>query len=138
MQEILRTIDQNKGVFQYYNANPYGNNTNDCVIRSICGVTGKEWEEVLMELTLCAMKHKLMIDDPDLYTKYLKENGWTKHNQPKKKCGKKYKAYEWAPIFKGKAIAHVGAHHMVMVSHGKVWDTWYSLDGIVGNYWTKD
>ena len=138
MQEILKTIDENPSVFQYYNANPYGRNTNDCVIRAICGVTGREWEDVLMDLTMCAIKHKLMVDDPDLYTKYLKENGWKKCRQPKKANGKKYKAYEWAPLFKGKAIAHVGAHHMVMVSHGKVWDTWYSLDGVVGNYWTKE
>ena len=138
MKEILEKIHENPSVFQYYNANPHGKNTNDCVIRAICGVTEREWDDVLIDLTFFAIKHKLMIDDPDLYTKYLKENGWTKHNQPKKKNGKKYKAYEWAPTCKGKAIAQVGAHHMVMVSHGKVGDTWYSLDGIVGNYWTKD
>jgi hypothetical protein len=138
MNEILKTIDKNPSVFQYYNANPHGNNTNDCVIRAICGVTDREWDDVLMDLTLCAIKHKLMIDDPDLYTKYLKENGWKKCKQPKKSNGKKYKAYEWAPTFKGKAIAHVGSHHMVMISHGKVWDTWYSLDGVVGNYWIKE
>lgn len=138
MQEILKNIDKNPSVFQYFNANPMGNNTNDCVIRSICGVTGREWDDVMLDLTMFAIKHKRMIDDPDLYTKYLKQNGWKKHGQPKKNNGKKYTAYEWAPTFKGKAIAHVGAHHMVMISHGKVWDTWYSLDGIVGNYWTKD
>ena len=138
MQEILKTIDKNPSVFQYYNANPYGNNTNDCVIRSICGVTGSDWDDVLIDLTMCAIKYKKMIDDPDLYAKYLKENGWKKCKQPKKSNGKKYKAYEWAPTFKGKAIAHVGEHHMVMISHGKVWDTWYSADGVVGNYWIKE
>ena len=124
--------------FQFYNANPKGNITCDCVIRAIAGATGKAWEDVMRELTECAIKHKLMINDPKLYTKYFKENGWVKHNQPKKAGGKKYTGWEWAPTFKGTAVAHVGDHHIVMVKDGKVWDNWFSAGGIVGNYWTKE
>lgn len=137
IEKVLNCIDHNPDVFQYFNANPQGNNTTDCVVRSICAATGKEWDDVLKGLTKCALKHKLMISDPDLYSKYLKEIGWIKHKQPKKSNGKKYKGSEWAPIFKGNAIAHIGAHHMVFVSHGKIWDTWDSTDGIIGNYWVK-
>ena len=57
--------------------------------------------------------------------------------EDKKKNGKKYRAYEWAPKFKGIAVAHVGSHHMVAIRNGKVLDSWDSTDGIVGNYWTK-
>ena len=134
----LQIIKWNNSVFQYFNANPMEKNTNDCVIRSICGVTEREWDDVLMELTLYGIKHSMMPDDPDLYPRYLKDNGWKKHPQPRKKDGKKFKASEWAPTFEGEAVAHIGTNHMAMISHGKVWDTWDCSDGIVGNYWTKD
>ena len=135
---ILKVVDYNPNVFQYFNANPLNENTTDCVIRAICGVTEQEWAEVLMDMTLYGIKKGMMPDDPDLYPQYLKDKGWKKHSQPKKRNGKKYKACEWAPLFKGEAIAHIGEHHMAMISHGKVWDTWDSTDGIVGNYWTKE
>ena len=137
IEEVLGRIDNNSTQFQYFNANPNGNNTNDCVIRSICAATGMEWDDVLSGLTKCALKHKLMVDDPDLYSKYLKEIGWEKQKQPKKSGGKKYKGNEWVKVFKGNAIAHIGTHHMVYVSHGKVWDTWDSTEGVIGNYWVK-
>lgn len=137
VQEILKFIDKNPMAFQYFNANPQGKNTNDCVVRSICAATTMEWDDVLSGLTECALRYKLMIDDPILYTKYLKEIGWEKQKQPKKYNGKKYTGREWAAVFKGDALVHIGAHHMVFVSHGKVWDTWDSSNGIVGNYWIK-
>ena len=56
MQEILKNIDKNPSVFQYFNANPNGVNTNDCVVRAIIGVTGQEWEDVLLDLTKFAIK----------------------------------------------------------------------------------
>jgi hypothetical protein len=137
MKEILENIENNHTVFQYYNANPKGKNTTDCVVRAIAAATGMTWEDVLLDMTKCALKYKLMVDDPALYSKYLKEKGWTKHNQPRRKNGTKFKASEWAPTYKGVAVAHIGSHHMAMISHGKVWDTWYSADGIIGNYWSK-
>lgn len=122
--------------FKYYNPNPFNNNTNDCVIRSICGVTGKEWDDVLMELTSYALKYKLMINDPDLYEKYFKDNGWKKHRQPKDKDGDEYIACEWIESYKGIAIVHLGDDHMAMVKNGILYDTWCTLGEVVGEYWT--
>lgn len=138
IEKVLKNIDNNHSPLQYFNANPSEKNTNDCVIRAICTGTGMEWDEVLDGLTACAKKYKLMVNDPDLYSKYLKEIGWIKQKQPRKANGKKYRGYEWVQSFKGNAIAHVGEHHLVFVGHGKVWDTWNSTEGIVGNYWIKD
>lgn len=38
-------------MYKYYNANPYGNDIEDCVIRSLSVLTDREWEEVYDELT---------------------------------------------------------------------------------------
>lgn len=37
--------------YKYFNPNPLGKETNDCVIRSICAVTGKSWFDVYDELS---------------------------------------------------------------------------------------
>lgn len=137
MKEILKTIANHSGVFVEFNANPNNNNTTDCVVRAIAVATEREWEDVMRDIFEFGMKHKLVFNDPDCYAMYLKELGFTKQKQPKKKNGKKYRAYEWAPKFKGIAVAHVGSHHMVAIRNGKVIDSWDSTEGIVGNYWTK-
>ena len=38
-------------MFRYYNANPYGNNISDCVIRSISVLTNRNWHDVYDELS---------------------------------------------------------------------------------------
>lgn len=133
---VKRRLHLNPHVFTYFNANPYNKNTNDCVIRAVCCATEREWDDVLMDMTKCALKHKLMVNDPDLYPIYLKEIGWVKQKQPRKVDGKKYHGYEWIPHYKGMAIIHIGDHHMAFVNDGKLWDTWDSSGGIVGVYWT--
>lgn len=137
IEAVVNRLNKNSTAFQYFNANPEERNTTDCVVRAISAATEMEWEDVLMGLTKCAIKHKLMVHDPDLYAKYLKELGWEKQKQPRKSNGQKYRGYEWAPLIKENAIAHIGAHHIVFVGHGKVWDTWNSSEGIIGNYWVK-
>ena len=38
-------------MYKYYNANPYGNNIDDCVVRSLSVLTDKSWEQVYDELS---------------------------------------------------------------------------------------
>ena len=34
-------------------------------------------------------------------------------------------------------VINIGGHHMACIIDGKVWDTWNSTEGCVGNYWIK-
>lgn len=126
------------GAFRYYNENPKDRKTDDCVVRSIATATGQTWDETLMGLTKCALKHKYMIHCPELYGKYLEEMGWKKNKQPRKKDNKKYRVYEFVEFFKGTAVANVGTQHVACIKDGQIWDIWNSSGEIVGNYWTKD
>lgn len=139
MRDVLNSIEfkLNTSSFQYFNANPEGNNTDDCVVRAISAATNQSWEDTLMGLTECAIKYKLMIHDPKLYDKYLNEIGWQKQKQPRKRNNKKYTGKEWVKKFDGDAIAHVGTFHIVYITHNHIFDTWDSSDGYVGNYWIK-
>lgn len=123
--------------FHFYNANPKNRRTGDCVVRAIATATGKTWEEVLTGLTEMALKHKQMVNCPELYDKYLQAQGWVKHKQPRKPDNKKYTGAECVKLFKGTAVANIGGNHTVCIKDGKVWDIWDSTGGCIGNYWTK-
>lgn len=63
--------------------------------------------------------------------------------QPRKADGTKYTGKEWCdkiqrnPNFPGRIIANIGGHHTVAIIDGRVWNTWDSTDGCIGNYWIE-
>ena len=133
------TMTQKKGVqsvFRYYNCNPYHKRTDDCVIRAIAAGTGESWEKVLKDLTNYMLKDGHMLNTPELYGKYLQDNGWVKQKQPIKPDGKKVRISEFVKKFKGCAVVHAGSGHVTYVAEGNVWDIWDTSNEIVGSYWT--
>lgn len=123
--------------FHFYNANPKNRRTTDCVVRAIATATGQTWDETLVGLTETALEHKQMVSDPACYGKYLESMGWTKNKQPRKPDGKKYTGKEFVKLFRGTAVANIGGGHVACIKDGKVWDTWNSTGGSIGNYWSK-
>ena len=57
--------------FEYYNANPYGNDISDCVIRSLSVLTDRSWRDVYDELTDLAGDVGLMFDRVEFVEDYL-------------------------------------------------------------------
>ena len=125
------------GAFHYYNENPKGRKTDDCVVRAIATATGQTWDDTLRGLTECAIKHKYMIHCPELYGKYLEERGWIKQKQPRKTDNTRYRAKEFVKNFNGVAVAHLGCQHVACIKDGQVWDIWDSSNEVIGNYWVK-
>ena len=134
---MKKNIESNLAPYHYYNANPKGRRTDDCVVRAISTATGQTWDETLMGLTQCAIKHKYMVHCPELYGKYLNELGFEKQKQPRKKDNKRIRACEFVKTFKGTAVANIGAGHVACLKDGQVWDIWDSSGEVVGNYWVK-
>lgn len=58
-------------MFEFYNANPYGNDISDCVIRSLSVLTNRSWREVYNELTDLAGDVGLMFDRVEFVEDYL-------------------------------------------------------------------
>ena len=136
--------------FHNYNANPKNKVTSDCVIRALSTAMERPYNEVYEELFKFSLKCGLMLNDPKCYDKYLKEQGWIKHLQPRKADNTKYTGKEFCKELNcdimavgRKVIAHIGGHHIVCIKeddlHGlhKVHDTWDSTGGAIGNYWTQ-
>ncbi len=57
--------------YEYYNANPYGRNIEDCVLRSISVLTNRSWEDVSNELNNLAAKEGYMFDNVPFVEDYL-------------------------------------------------------------------
>lgn len=126
--------------FHFYNANPKGKYTGDCVIRAISTATGKPWADVLRDLTEYGIKYGQMPNDPKLYDKYLTANGWVKMKQPRYSTGAKMTGDDFCLYHaeEGKTyIAHIGGHHIVCIKDCRVWDTWDCAEKCIGNYWVK-
>ncbi len=123
-------------VFRYYNCNPHHKRTDDCVIRAIAAGTGESWEKILKDLTDYMLKDGNMLNTPELYGKYLQDNGWVKQKQPMQSDGKKVRIGEFVKKFKGCAVVHAGNGHVTYVAEGNVYDIWDTSNEIVGNYWT--
>ena len=124
--------------FKFFNANPKGKYTGDCVVRAICTALDKPYEEVYRELLELCLETGYSIASRENYAKYLELQGWRKQKQPRKSNNKKYTGQEFCKCFKGTCVAHLGGNHVVCIKDGKVHDTWDSTDGCIGNYWTKE
>jgi len=126
--------------FHYHNANPKGRFTTDCVVRAISAATETPYNVVVGELAKMQQSTGFDTSSPECFGRYLEiVHGWKKHKQPRKADGKKYTGSEFCrEIAKGKKIvANLGGCHTVAIIDGRVYDTWDSTDGCIGNYWTK-
>jgi hypothetical protein len=126
----------NSSAFRYYNCNPHSKITDDCVIRAIAAGTGEPWQKILKDLTSYMIKYGYMLNTPELYGKYLQDNGWVKQKQPIHHNGSKMRIGEFVKQFKGCAIVHAGCGHVTYIAEGNVYDIWDTSNEIIGNYWT--
>lgn len=123
--------------FKFYNANPKGKYTGDCVVRAICTALDKSYEEVYRELLELCLNTGYALASTENYAKYLELQGWSKNKQTRKNNNTKYTGKEFCKNHKDTCIAHIGGNHIVCIKDGKVHDIWDSTDGCIGNYWTK-
>ena len=125
----------NKSLFRYYNCNPYRVHTDDCVIRAITAGTGRSWEDIVSSLSKYMLKYGYMMNTPETYGMYLKDNGWVRQEAPTKSKGKCMTVGEFVKNFEGHAIVHVDDNHVTYIADGNIWDLWDPSEHIIGEYW---
>lgn len=137
LEAVIKKLEVSK--FHYYNLNPSGHHTGDCVVRAIAAAEGMTWEEVARDLYDYMLKYKYFINSTELYEIYLKDKGWTKHRPPKKKGGTTYHLNEWIEKTKGKPIiVTIDDDHLTYIVENKLYDIWDCLEHTVGEYWTYE
>lgn len=135
---------QDTSTFRFFNANPKNRITGDCVIRALTVALDEPYETVYRELFEFSIKTKYMLNDKKCYEKWLETKGWIKQPQPRKDDNTKYTGKEFCEEVKeysfnypDRIFAKIGSHHVVAIVEGRIWDTWNSSSGCVGNYWIK-
>ena len=140
-RKMIRKIPPETDSFHFYNANPKGLRTGDCVVRAVAVATNNTWDNVLKNLTTVALTTKHMTNSTETFNDYLIAIGWVKMPCPKK-CGtnRRFTGEEFSAILRKHNlnftfVANIGGNHTVCIKDGKVWDTWDSTDGCIGNVW---
>jgi hypothetical protein len=125
--------------FHFFNANPKNRVTGDCTFRAISTALRQSWEQTVKEMCEMSIETGYACNDKKGIERYLKSKGWIKHSQPRKADNTKYTGKEFCERARDyeNYVAIIGGHHIVAIIDGKVWDTWDSTDGCIGNYWTK-
>lgn len=144
--------------FHYFNANPKNRYTGDCRIRALATATGLDYNLIVMMLAIVQIETGYDQCANQGISILMERLGWTKMPQPRKKNGKKYTGKEFCEVqqkwLQDKAnhgnewddgivitpriFCNIGGNHEVAIIDGKVWDTWDSTDGCIGNYWIKE
>lgn len=130
----------NTSTFEYTNPNPHSSiRSADCVVRSICIATGKDWYEVFDALVQIARKKGRMPNENEVYYLYLKQEGWKVQRQEKRLDGTKYTVSEFIKkIAKGRTCIISTTGHLTCCSEGKIRDTWDCSMYKAGRYWVKE
>ena len=123
--------------WRYYNPNPNGYRTGDCVIRAISKTLDKDWEDTYLDIV---MKGYVMHDMPssnDVWGTYLREHGFRRYVIPDS-CPQCYTVRQFVadnPELTG--ILATGSH-VIAVDSGSYFDTWDSGNEVPIYYWRKE
>ena len=141
---------KNTSTFTFWNANPKGRITGDCVVRAIATATNIPYNDVVKGMTEVYLKTGYVWNDKKGIEAYMKSIGWVKHQQPRKKDGTKYTGKEWSEhlysIFDShiegeknlhNMVTNIGGHHTTAFIDGRCMDIWDCTNKCVGNYWTE-
>ena len=124
-------------MFVYYNPNPKRKSIEDCVIRALCKVTGKNWYTVRVELFLFGLKECDYEWKNYIWGLYLEDLGFKQHLIPNT-CPKCFSVKDFCMIFpKGTYLLAIG-NHVVAIEDGNYYDTWDSGDEVPVYYWKQE
>lgn len=120
-----------------FNPNPNGSRVGDCVIRAICKLTGKTWEEVYAGVAVEGFLFGDMPSSNSVWGSYLKRLGYRREVVPDT-CPACYTVKQFCADHPTGSFLLSLSGHAVTVEDGNYYDTWDSGDEIPIYYWTKE
>lgn len=124
-------------MYVYYNENPNGKRTGDCVIRALSIVTGYTWEQVYIDLSIKGLLMGEWGNSNAVWEQYLKQNGFRREMIPDT-CPDCYTVRNFAEDHpRGTYVACTGSHVVAVVS-GNWIDAWDSAAETVTYYFYKE
>lgn len=125
-------------MFVYYNPNPAGRATSDCVIRAISKLLDLDWDTVFLKLSLMAYTKKDNLEKNHVWGDYLAMNGFVRHLVPNM-CPNCYTVKDFCREHpKGRYLLRIDGlrdGHVVTAIDGNYYDTWDSGNEVVDYYY---
>lgn len=123
-------------MFIYYNPNPEGIQTGDCVVRAICKLTGWDWDTAYIRLCIEGSLWHRFPDSNLVWSSLLYKNGFIRNRLPNL-CPFCYTVREFANDHPRGAFLLALDGHVVAVENGNYYDTWDSGNEVPFFYWEK-
>ena len=123
--------------FVYFNPNPIGKITGDCVIQALCKVLNQTWEETFMGLSKVSLAIYETIESNNVWDLYLRQNGFSRHVIPDT-CPNCYTVNDFCldhPY--GTYVLGTGTH-AVAIEQGDIFSTWDCSSEIPIVYYRKE
>lgn len=123
-------------MFSYYNPNPRGKNTGDCVIRALTKATGKGWYRIYAELCVYGFYMADWGDSNAVWGNWLISNGFKRGTVPNT-CPACYTFAEFCKDNSSGTFVLATGKHVACVVDGVLYDSWNSLGETVAYYFYK-
>ena len=121
-------------LFEYYNPNPKGLHTNDCVVRALTFFLGLSWRGAFMDIiSWCADNGVVEFNRRTQYNRYLESKGYKKHRSPR--CTVK----DFCEQFAEPGVTYIVSmpRHLTIVSDRVNYDIGDCSQKIIDGYWEK-
>lgn len=123
-------------MFNFYNPNPKRKLVGDCVVRAISKLTGNDWEDVYLGITLKGYELHDMPSSNNVWEAYLRENGYERTLVPNT-CPDCYTVEDFCRDHPTGSYLLATGTHVVAVEDGDYFDTWDSGNEIPIYYFIK-
>lgn len=123
-------------MFKYFNPNPSGNYTSDCVIRALCGVLGMNWEDVYLGVCLKGLELHSMPDVNFVWGTYLQQKGFSRFYMPST-CPLCFTVRDFCNRYSTGRYILATEGHVIAVIDGDYYDTSDTGDEVPIYFWKE-
>lgn len=120
--------------FKYYQPNPTGQRTRDCVIRAISAALDMSWDDAFDIIAERAKQMGTTMDENAVYGSILRQCGFYRAVPPNN-CPDCFTARDFCLSHPHGVYVLGFTGHVATVIDGQVWDSFDSTDEIVNYYW---
>ena len=122
--------------YKYYNPNPTGNDTGDCVIRAISKVMNQSWDETYWGLCDQGFLMGDWGDSNRVWDTYLRDNGFVRR-VISNTCPNCYTVKEFCHDNPYGVFILATGNHVVAIVNGNYYDSWDSGNEVPIYYYTQ-